>query len=148
MKRYRGGDQVTRGIYLNLASLEVFQSQDQNGALPEARDGDYIWIPTPLALLLMPLMGLGYVMFRPILGIAGLMAVSAHRLAQLVLPGGREVWRTAFPAWVPGAAYLLGGRRGKGEQPSEAREQHTDGKDELLGKLEGELQERRHSGEK
>ncbi len=42
MKRYRGGDQVTRGIYLNLASLEVFQSQDQNGALPEARDGDYI----------------------------------------------------------------------------------------------------------
>ena len=148
MNRYRGGEQVTPGIYLNLASWEIFQSQNQNEVLPEARDGSYLRIPAPLALLLTPLMGLGYLIFLPVLGIAGLVAFAAHRLAQLVLPGGREVARIAVPAWVPGASYLVRGRRGKAGQPSEARKQHPDAKEELLGELEEELRDRRDRGEK
>ena len=148
MKRYRGGDQVTQGIYLNLASWEIFQSQNQNAVLPEARDGGYIRIPAVLSLLLMQLMWLGYVVFLPVLGIAGLVAFAAHRLAQLLPSGGREVGRIAVPAWVPGASYLVRGRRGKKGQPSEARKQHPDAKEEFLGELEEELRDRRHRGEK
>ncbi len=148
MNRYRSGEQVGRGIYLNLASGEFFQIPAQGTVLPEGSDRGYVRIPAPLVLVMVPLMGLGYIIFLPMLGIAGLLAFATHRLARLVLPGGWEVGRLAVPSLVPGVSYLVRGRRGRRRRPSAVQKQPPEAKDEFMGELGEDLRERRDRGEK
>ena len=151
MKTYRGGEHVERGIYFNLTSADIFQSPDEGARLPDARDRKYVRVPTQVALVAMPMLGLGYVVFLPVLGIAGLVIFLMHRLARLALPGGLEVGRTAVPAWVPGASYLVRGRREEAGESPATEEQPEDDPNRPMGELDEvdrELQERRSKGEK
>lgn len=145
MRRYRGGERVTHGIYLDLTSADLFQSPVEEAVLPGESDKKYVQVPAPVALVAAPLMGLVYILFLPVLGIAGLFAFAMRQLARALLPGGAHVGRAAVLDWVPGVSYLLRGRRGRPR--SGAPKEDPADKAEFLDQLEDELQERRRSGE-
>ncbi len=145
VKTHRGGEQVTRGIYWSLASGEFFQSPSQGTVLPGGPDRRYLWMPAPVVLVLVPLIGLVYIMFLPLVGIVGLLTFVGHRLTRRGLQVAAEV---AVPTWVPGVSFLVRGRRGKGQRPTTARETPPEEMEEFMGELEQELQERRRKGEK
>lgn len=145
MDEYRGGERVTQGVYLDLTSLDLFQSPVQGAVLPGDADKKYRQIPAPLALAAAPLLGLVYVVFLPVLGIAGLLAFAMRQIGRAVLPSGAQVGRAALLDWVPGVSYLVRGRRAR--PPSAPPAETPDASGELFDELERELEERRRDGE-
>ncbi len=140
-KRYCGGEKVPQGFYWNRATGEFFQSSAPGTVLPGGSDKQYIRVPAPLVLMVGPLLGLGYVIFLPLVGIVVLLAFVMRQLARLVRRLLQRAAQVMVPTWVPGVSYLLRGRRGKKKpQPKAA--------DQLLGEMEQGLQERRLRGEK
>lgn len=149
MKRYRGGDKVAQGIYWNLRTGEFFQSQ--GAALPDGDDQRYIRVPAPFVLVAGPLIGLGYVIFLPLVGIVGLLTYLGNWLARLVRRAFQETTHVVVPAWVPGVSYLARGRRGRERRQHGVQEPLPNAVDRLLEELEEVeqgLQERRRRGEK
>ena len=143
MKTYRGGERVNRGVYCNLASWEFFQGPENGAVLPGGGDSKYIRMPASMVLLAGPLMGLGFVVFLPLVGIVGLGLFLGRALAR---PGQRmfeEAAQVVVPSWVPGVSYLVRGRRSKAGSHIEAKKPVAKEMDPELGGLERELQERR-----
>ncbi len=146
MQRHNGGQRVTRGVYLDLTSVDLFQCPEQGAVLPGDHNTSYLEIPAPVAFAAAPLLGLTYIIFLPVLGIAGLISFAMHRLVRALLPSGAEMGRMAVPAWVPGVSYLVRGRRAA--QPAAAEGEPADAAEEFLDDVEEKLQQRRRDGER
>ena len=144
MKTYLGGQEVAQGVYWAWRTGEFFQGT----VLPGGSDRHYMRVPAFVALTAGPLLGLGFVVFMPVIGIVGLLAFLAHRLVALASWVAQEAAPVAVPSWVPGVSYLVRGprvtrppvsvRQGTPRQPGI----HT------LKAEEQEVQDRRRMGEK
>ena len=82
MKRHIAGHPAEPGIYFSLRHLS-FRAMDEEARLP-GEDGEaYVRLPAAAMLVVGPLMGLAYVIFLPLIGIAMLGWMGAGRLARL-----------------------------------------------------------------
>jgi hypothetical protein len=104
---YRGNQQVPSGYYLDTARFTVAPIAADGDALP-AGPGSWRRIPTALALLLTPVMGLAFLLFLPL---AGFLVAAQAALAPVVglLHGSAgELAATMTGRQEPGQAHLAG----------------------------------------
>ncbi len=137
--RYGGGSKVRSGYYLDLARWHIEPVARDGERLPEGH-GDWIRIPTGAALVLVPLLGLAFLVFLPFIGIA----LTAQALASPVLGSFRtsaaEMAATLSPGWQPGEAHFTGKR------PESARVEEkgpVSARDERLDALAREIEAKR-----
>ena len=113
MKTYRGGQMVEPGIYCSLRSGEMIQAPGQGTVLRGEDTTRYIRLPVILVLIAGPLVGLGFVVFLPVIGIVGLAAFVAHRLGRRLWPVARVAYRWAGSRWAGMVSHLARARSGK-----------------------------------
>ncbi len=95
MKEYQGGQWAKGGTYWDFRTGEFISVPEKGGELPAGAEKRYIRAPLALVIVAGPFMGLLYVMFLPLLGIAGLAIFLAQRAA-----GRIRIW------WQPVARAL------------------------------------------
>jgi hypothetical protein len=142
MKKYRGGELVPQGVYLNLSTLELVQLYGDTRLLPGSGEVKYLKTPAALAVVAGPFVGLAFIIFLPLIGILGIIGFLGYKSGQWVQVFGRKALQPAIIGWKPGISYLT--RRGgtpKGEEPAK-------GAPGGLTELEQEIARRRQRGEK
>ncbi len=94
MKQYQGGQWAKGGTYWDFRTGEFIAVPEKGGELPAGGEKRYIRAPLGLVIAAGPFMGLLYVMFLPLLGIAGLTIFLAQRAARRV----NTMWQPAARA--------------------------------------------------
>lgn len=115
MKRYRGGENVGPGVYLNVKTL-AFASMSDEGTLPGTAGEEYRAVPAIVMLIVGPALGLVYAVFLPFIGLAMVAWVLAGKLGQLTADAAAASARVLRPAWQPAMSFLIrmkSGRRGR-----------------------------------
>jgi hypothetical protein len=120
MKRYRGGDTVERGIYLNVRRLAA-ESMQERGALPGTEEVAYCRLPTLAVALAAPLLGGIYLVLLPVIGFVVLAGLAMARGFQLIGGAALRLVRVLRPTWTPAGALLGTGR------PAGNTSKHPDG---------------------
>lgn len=82
MATYRGTEDVTPGLYLNLRKFNV-AAVDKPGALPGTVHDVYRRVPLPLMLAAAPVVGLVYVIFLPFIGFAAVGWLAWNKAAEM-----------------------------------------------------------------
>ncbi len=90
MKTHRGGEAVTKGVYLNLSTFELNQVYGEPPVLPENGKARYLRLPALLAVLGGPIAGLVFIIFLPLIGIVGAAAVIIYKLEKMAVAAGRK----------------------------------------------------------
>ena len=75
MKRYKRGDKVKPGFFLDLRRGEFIQVDNSSRSIPEHLQGSYVRVHGILAAIIMAILGLGMVLFVPFAAIAGMVAI-------------------------------------------------------------------------
>jgi hypothetical protein len=140
MKKYLGGQEVKRGVYLDTKKWELVQVYEQP-VLPGGTEATYMKPPTALVILGGPVAGLIFVMFLPFAGIVGAVSILAYRAWMGLRTAVVKAALLVAPGWQPGVAYLAR-RAGKKSETSVAAEA-----DKILKEHEREIAERRQKGE-
>jgi len=113
MRRYPVGTPVPGGFYLDPLTGDT-AIVPRGGGMLRGGGGSYIRlpIPAPLALFLVPLVGLLYVIVMPFVGLALLFGMLCRKA--WAATGAREALGAVLGGvhGRPGWAFLLGGRRG------------------------------------
>jgi hypothetical protein len=119
MKTYSGNSKVQGGYYLSTRSFGVEVIGEEGGTLPGASTARYLSVPFPLLFVVVPVVGLAFLMFLPLIGFALLASALFQRITGHVSEGADALVATVAPPQATGAAYL-GGREGekKNEQVS------------------------------
>jgi hypothetical protein len=134
MTRYAGGTKVSGGYYWNARGWNVEVVPQEGGTLP-AGGARYVKIPFPLLFVVVPVMGLLFLVFLPLVGFGLLAYAIARRIAAPVRRGAAELASTLQPGMVPGEAHLTG---------KKAEEQAADAKaPEAIERLGKEIEDRR-----
>jgi hypothetical protein len=87
--RYRPGERVRRGTYLNGKTWELVSVTRNGDPLPASKGVTYYRAPLPLVLLVGPFVGLAFVIFLPFAVPALLLQMAGRRLAR-AMSGRRE----------------------------------------------------------
>jgi hypothetical protein len=117
MTTYNGNSQVKSGYYFSFSTLGVEVIGEGGGRLPGAATTRYFSIPFPLLFVVVPVVGLAFLMFLPFIGFALLGSAIVQRVTGHVSKGADALAATVAPPQATGAAYL-GGR--EGEKKNEA----------------------------
>jgi hypothetical protein len=133
MATFNGNGSVPGGYYLSMKNLNVEVVGDEGGTLPGDASARYVRVPFPALFLLVPVIGLAFLIFLPAIGFwlvgkAIVMKVTGH-----VAEGASSLAATVAPDLATGAAHLTGKKEG------EAAEE----KDADLEKLAKEIEEKR-----
>lgn len=86
MKRYKGGDEVKPGFYVNRGAWRVETISGKRRTLPGDDVDVYIRVPGLAVLLIAPLMGAVFAFFLPFIGIALLVTVGAKNVVRRFNP--------------------------------------------------------------
>jgi hypothetical protein len=70
MTRFRGGETVDGGYYVNVRGWNIEVIDGRSGALPGGEGASYRKLPLPALFVLAPVMGLLFVLIVPFLGVA------------------------------------------------------------------------------
>lgn len=108
MAKYAGGTRVKGGYYWHTHSWRVEVVPAEGGTLPGEGTASYLKVPFPVLFVLIPVMGLLFLMFLPFIGFGLFAYAIAKRIAGLVGRGATELASTVHPGMVPGEAYLTG----------------------------------------
>jgi hypothetical protein len=116
MARYTGGSKVPGGYYWNPRGWSVEVVPSQGGRLP-AVEANFVRVPFPLALLIVPILGAVFLVFLPLIGFGLFAYAIGKRLGGGVKRHATELASTVQPGWVAGEAHLTGkpGEEKKGE---------------------------------
>jgi apolipoprotein N-acyltransferase len=135
MTTHNGNSKVKSGYYFSINTLGVEVVSEDGGTLPGPVTRRYISVPFPLLFVVVPVVGLAFLMFLPLIGFALLAYAVIQRVTGHVSKGANALAATVAPPQATGAAYL-GGREGekKNEQVSPEIE-----------KLEKEIADKRKS---
>lgn len=152
IKWYHGQDQVGSGTYLDTSSGELLSLSPDGGVLPGAVESRFLKAPMPLMLLLAPVMGLVFILFLPFAGILVLssFAVSLvkYRTVEGIATARATAIQMAAPRRQPGVSFLheqsFNGDRSGRTRRTELRSDDSS----FIDRLEKEISERRHLGEK
>ncbi len=133
MKTFDGNTKVNSGYYFSISTLAVEVISEDGGRLPGASTTRYVSVPFPLLFLILPVVGLAFLMFLPFVGFALLGQAMAISVTGRFRERAGAFAATVAPPHATGAAYL-GGHEGekKNEEVSPAIE-----------KLEKEVAEKR-----
>ncbi|HSN90501.1 MAG TPA: hypothetical protein VLS93_04675 [Anaeromyxobacteraceae bacterium] len=136
MAKYAGGTRVKSGYYWHTHSWRVEVVPPEGGLLPGEGTASYHKVPFPVLFVVVPVMGLLFLVFLPFLGFGLFAYAIAKRLGGLVGRGATELVSTVHPGMVPGESYLTGkaGEEKKGAPPAAP---------EAIEKLEKEVAGRR-----
>ncbi len=135
MTSYHGNSKVKSGYYLSTNSFAVEVIGEGGGTLPGSATTRYVSVPFPLLFVVIPVVGLAFLIFLPLIGFALLGYAIVRRLTGHVSKGADALAATVAPPHATGAAYL-GGH--EGEKKNEAVSPEVE-------KLEKEVAEKRKS---
>ncbi|HET9552712.1 MAG TPA: hypothetical protein VFP50_07070 [Anaeromyxobacteraceae bacterium] len=136
-----GTQAVPSGYYLNASRWAIEPVATDGGRLP-AGPGTWRRIPTALALLATPVLGLAFLMFLPLIGILLTLQAAVSPLAGLVHGSAAGMAATMSPGWQPGEAHLTGKRAERDAVEAQGPPAEAD---EELEALQREIERRRRS---
>jgi hypothetical protein len=135
MKTFNGNTQVQSGYYFSTSTLAVEVIGEGGGRLPGSSTTRYYSVPFPLLFLIIPVVGLTFLMFLPFIGFALLGVALAKGVSGRLHEGAGAFAATVAPPQATGAAYL-GGREAEKKNEAVSPE---------IEKLEKEVAEKRKS---
>ncbi len=143
MTSYNGNQAVQSGYYFNSASWSI-EPVAQDGARLPAGPGTWYAVPTAVALLATPVLGLAFLVFLPFIGFLLTFKAAVSPIADLVHGTAGSMAATMSPGWQPGEAHLTG-KRDEHAGVEEKGPTHTAHEDEELGALQAEIEKQRKS---
>ncbi len=135
MTTYSGNQKVKSGYYFSTNTFGVEVIGEEGGTLPGASTARYISVPFPALFVIVPVVGLAFLMFLPLIGFVLLGYALVQRVTGLVSRQAGAFAATVAPPQATGAAYL-GGREGEKKNEEVSPE---------IEKLEKEVAEKRKS---
>jgi len=133
MTTFNGNQAVQGGYYLSMKSFGVEVVGDEGGRLPGTADCRYVRVPFPALFLIVPVVGLAFLVFLPAIGMVLLAKAIVMKVTGHVAEGATGLAATIAPDHATGAAYMTGKK--EGEQADEENPE--------LDKLEKEIEEKR-----
>jgi hypothetical protein len=117
MFTYLGGNRAGAGTYWDVSTGHRIDITGE-GVLPGENRTRYVKASSVVMLLFGPIIGLAYVVFLPIMGIATVTAMILQKVFGGMLNVGRNI--VSF-GWRPTEAYLAGKnkKKGNGRRPSD-----------------------------
>jgi hypothetical protein len=109
MLTYNGGYTAGRGTYWDISSGHRIDMESE-GVLPGENKTRYLKASSVVMLLFGPILGLAYVVFLPIMGIATVAAMIVQKVFGGMLNVGKNI--VSF-GWRPTEAYLAGKNKRK-----------------------------------
>jgi hypothetical protein len=134
MATYTGSSNVRGGYYLSTRTWTVEVVGNEGGTLPGPATTRYLSVPFPLLFLVVPIIGLAFLVFLPFIGFALLANAIVRRVTGHVAVEATRLAATVAPDAATGAAYLAG-EKGE-EKPAEKVTKE-------LEELEKEIEEKR-----
>ena len=134
MTTYNGNSQVKSGYYFSFSTLGVEVIGEEGGRLPGAASTRYFNIPFPLLFVVVPVVGLTFLMALPLIGFGLAGYAIVRRATGHVATGADALAATVAPPHATGAAYL-GGHEGEKKNEEVSPE---------IEKLEKEVAGKRH----
>ncbi len=132
MATFNGNSNVPGGYYFSMKNFNVEVIGDEGGTLPGDASAKYVSVPFPALFLVVPIVGLAFLMFLPAIGFFLLAKAVVMKVTGHVAEGATSLAATVTPDLATGAAYMTGKKEGK---PAE--------KSDELEKLEKEIEEKR-----
>jgi len=117
MTTYSGNSKVKSGYYFSTSTLAVEVISEDGGTLPGASATRYFSVPFPLLFMVLPVIGLAFLMFLPFIGFALLGVAMAKAVTSRLHERAGAFAATVAPPQATGAAYLGGS---EGEKKNEA----------------------------
>ena len=105
MKRFRGTETVTPGLYFNIREL-AFKSIEDTGRLPGTSADVYHRLPALAMLVVGPLLGLVFVMFLPFVGFAMVAWLLSIKAGHVATRAALSAARVLTPGWEPSLAFF------------------------------------------
>jgi hypothetical protein len=139
-KTYESGAVVKSGYYLNPTGWAVHPVAHDGERLPDGR-GEWLRVPTVVAIGLTPILGLAFLMFLPLIGFVLAARAAANPIVRMFRASAADLAATMSPGWAPGEAHLTG-KRGEGESVEEKGHAAAAGR---LDALEREIADKRKS---
>lgn len=136
MTRHQGTEEVEPGLYVSFRQL-TFQPLSERGPLPGGPTDFYYRVPLIVMFLAAPLVGLGFVIFLPLIGFGMLAYLIGDRGLQWAAGAAREATRVVRPGWEPSLAFLSRSKSGKTANAPEDR--HAEKSDEWSKSVEKKL---------
>lgn len=108
MATFNGNSSVSGGYYLSTKSFAIEVVGNDGGTLPGPSTAKYVAVPFPLLFLVVPVIGLAFLMFLPAIGFALFGKALVMRLTGHVAEGASSLAATVAPDLATGAAYMTG----------------------------------------
>jgi hypothetical protein len=134
MTTFNGNQQVQSGYYFSTNTLGVEVIGEGGGRLPGAATTRYVSVPFPALFVIIPVVGLAFLIFLPLIGFELIGYALVQRLTGHVAKEATAFAATVAPPQATGAAYL-GGREGEKKNEKVAPE---------IEKLEQEISDKRN----
>jgi len=137
MTTFKGSSSVSPGYYLSTRSFGIEVIGERGGTLPGPATRSYVSVPFPLLFLVVPIVGLAFLIFLPLIGFVLLAQAAFYKLTGHVVEGASALAASVVPEHAVGAAYLAGQK--EGEKPAEKAAEAAP----ELEKLEKEIKDKR-----
>jgi hypothetical protein len=137
MKTINGGSAVPGGYYLSKSNWEIFPIARDGERLPGPASEHYVKVSTPVAFLVMPVLGGLMVVFLPFIGLYLTAQAALRPVTGMFRKSAQDLAATGTPGWAPGAAHLTG-KATEEKKVEEAKEGEA-----KLSELAKELEEKR-----
>jgi len=108
MTTCNGNSKVKSGYYLSTNSFGVEVIGEDGGTLPGPVTTRYVRVPFPLLFVVIPVVGLAFLIFLPFIGFALLAYAIIERIAGHASRRADDLAATVVPPHATGAAYLAG----------------------------------------
>ncbi|ABS26045.1 hypothetical protein [Anaeromyxobacter sp. Fw109-5] len=138
--KFKSGSAVQSGYYFNAMKWHVEPIAKDGDRLPEGK-GEWMKVPTLAALALIPILGLTFLMFLPMIGFVIFARALVNPIIAMFNRGATELASTVSPGWQPGEAHFTG----KPTEGAGTEEKGPTAADAQLDALEKEIQEKRKS---
>ena len=108
MATFTGNSSVNGGYYLSTKTFAIEVIGNEGGTLPGPSTVKYVAVPFPLLFLVVPVVGLAFLMFLPMIGFALFGKAIAMKLTGHVAEGASSLAANIAPDVATGAAYMTG----------------------------------------
>jgi hypothetical protein len=123
MATFNGNGSVPGGYYLSMKNFNVEVIGDEGGTLPGDASMKYVGLPFPALFLVVPVVGLAFLMFLPAIGFYLVAKATVMKLTGHVAEGATSLAATVAPDMATGAAYMTGKKEGEKAEKSAELEQ-------------------------
>jgi len=108
MATFTGNSSVNGGYYLSTKTFAIEVIGNDGGTLPGPASVKYVAVPFPLLFAVVPVIGLAFLMFLPMIGFVLFGKAVALRLTGHVAEGASSLAANIAPDLATGAAYMAG----------------------------------------